>query len=132
MNCPHCKNELPGGYAATFCPACGRDLSEETAPEFATGYVRWWLFFLILLTPALGSFISVAGRVVPLIIAFGPVGSLIAGLVCARMIMAHVSLQGFKRAMVHVVIALLLCGLSLFFAFVGCSAGSSVSPAVIL
>lgn len=65
MNCPHCQKELPGNYAAAWCPFCGRDLEPGQAniqlqPAFESNYVRWPKFFIVLFAPPVCCFLALA------------------------------------------------------------------------
>ena len=132
MNCPHCQKELPANDAAAWCPFCGRDLEPDAAnlasqPAFASSYVNWPKFFVVLFAPPVCCFLALAVGVGGLAVIFGLFGSLISGLVCARMIMEGINLAGFKKAATHFGLIILLCCLSCFLCFVGCMSASTVS-----
>src|SRR6185295_8606051 len=102
MNCPHCHRKLPGNYVATYCPHCGRDLAaEEVTPVFAPAYLRWGRFLVVLVAPAVASFIFIAAGVGDMAVVSGLAGSFVAGLICAKMVMEHVSAEGFLRGVIH-------------------------------
>jgi hypothetical protein len=124
MNCPGCQKELPGFSVATRCPFCGAELP---LPVFQPVWISWPKFFAVLFAPALGSFLAGAIRSGGLILLFGLLGSLVASLICARMLMKGVNLTGFRRALFHSGLALVLCGLTWFLCFLGCTGAASLT-----
>ena len=124
MNCPGCQKELPGYSVATLCPFCGEELS---LPVFQPVWISWIKFFAVLFVPAIGCFLAGAINSIGLAVLFGLLGSLISGLVCARMLMRGVNLTGFKSFLVHFGSALVLCGLAWFLCFLGCTGAASVT-----
>jgi hypothetical protein len=131
MNCPHCQKELPENHGAVYCLFCGRDLvPEETGilpPIFESNRFHWPKFCMVLFTPAVGCFLSLAMDVSGLALIFGLVGSVASGLICARMIMGSLHLAGSKRFLVHFVLAMLLCGLAWLLCFLGCAGGATIT-----
>jgi hypothetical protein len=57
----------------------------------------------------------------------GLFGSLVSGLICARIIMANVKLTGFKKGLAHFGMAILLCCTAYFLCFLGCASGEAIS-----
>lgn len=121
MNCPGCQRELPGFSLATLCPYCGAELPK---PMFQPIWVSWPKFFAVLVAPAVVCFLAGTIDSLGLVILSGLFGSLISGLVCARMLMNGVTLQGYQRALVHFCLGLAMCGLTWFLCFLGCTAQS--------
>ena len=129
MNCPHCQKDLPENYGAAWCPFCGKDLSvpETNLPAFESRWVSWPKFFIILFAPAIGCFLALAIDIGGLAVLLGLFGSLVSGLICARMIMENVNLTGFKRGLAHFGLAILLCGTAWFLCFLGCTSSAAIS-----
>ena len=123
MKCTGCQKALPDFSFATLCPFCGAELPK---PVFQPVWISWPKFFAVLVAPALGTFLAVAINSIGLAILSG-LGSPISGLVCARMLMCGVNLTGFKRALVHFGLALVLCGLTGFLCFLGCAGTASIT-----
>jgi hypothetical protein len=129
MNCPHCQEELPADYPAGWCPFCGKDLfvAGTDLPAFESRWVSWPKFFIILFAPAIGCFLALTIDIGGLAVLLGLFGSLVSGLICARMIMENVNLMGFKRGLAHFGLAMLLCATAWFLCFLGCTSGAAIS-----
>ncbi|HXI70422.1 MAG TPA: hypothetical protein VNN22_08720 [Verrucomicrobiae bacterium] len=129
MNCPHCQKELPENYGAVYCPFCGQNLPAHSAvslpdnPSLPPVSVNWWIFFTILLAPAvlalLGSLLKVGGLSVgsPLI------GGSIAGIVCGILLARRVGRTTGARVGLGFLFVALMGFLSFALAFTGCMAG---------
>ena len=126
MNCIHCKRELPADYRVSYCPFCGRDLVDENASESlptGLGSGIWPKFFIVLFAPAVFCFAAMALGLGDLAAIVGIFGSVAAGIVSARILMAKLEVTGFQRAVMHFFIAIVLCGLSIFVTAIGCGLG---------
>jgi hypothetical protein len=99
------------------------------APLAQPKRVNWPLFFAILLAPAVCCFVAGTSWLAPLFWFFG---SLIAGMICTEMLMKSVEETGvgrvmsveetgLGRALFRFMITVLLCGLSLFLSYLGCT-----------
>ena len=106
MNCPHCQKELPEDYGAVLCPFCGQNLSANLSPPLPANPslppapMNWWIFFAILLAPAvlalLGSLVKVEALSVASPLFGGPIAGIICGIRLARYI--HNQFRTHSRA----------------------------------
>jgi hypothetical protein len=130
VNCPHCHQALPDGSATSACPICGRELPPAVpldAKPVEAAPTNWPVFFAVLLAPPAGCFFSLAMNLGILAAFLGCVGSLVSGVICARIIMEHLTVSGPKRGLVGLLIGVLFCGFSYFLSALGCSTASSVT-----
>lgn len=99
-------------------------------PETAPNPISWLKFFIILFAPAILCFLILLANfdgLLPVMAFVGLIGGLLSGLICAGMIVQGLELTGFRRGLAYGSLAIVLCCLSYFLCFLGCTEGMLVA-----
>jgi hypothetical protein len=129
MNCPHCQKELPENYGAVYCPFCGQNLPAHSAaplpanPPLPPVPVNWWIFFAILLAPAILALIGSLLKVDGLSVGSPLIGGAIAGIVCGILLARRVGRTTPTRIGLGFLFVALMGFLSFALGFTGCMVG---------
>ena len=123
------QSNAPGGYLGNYRPHCGADLPVE--PQFAASgdeskQINWREFFIILFLPPAVTFLALAANLMAIAVIAALAGSVVSGIVCARMVMKRTMVSGVRRVLFHIVAVILLSSLSLIVSGLGCAAGAVV------
>jgi hypothetical protein len=125
MVCPHCQKELPEKYAASWCPFCGKNLPPDLLPAPGTP-VTWWLFWCILLAPAVFAAIGSLTGLDDLAVASPLIGGGIAGIICGVMLLRSLAYSVETKVMLGFVMVPLFAFLSFALGFGGCMLAGGV------
>jgi len=136
MLCPHCKKQLPEKYSASWCPLCGKNLPSDPLPatDLLPGNgpvatrtpVTWWLFWSILLAPAVLAAIGAASNSENLAIISPLAGGAIAGIICGVMLANSLERPPETKILLGFVLVPLFALLSFALGFGGCVLAGSV------
>ena len=129
MNCPHCQKEFPEDYGAVLCPFCGQNLSANLSPPLPANPslppapMNWWIFFAILLAPAVLALLGSLVKVEALSVASPLFGGPIAGIICGIRLARRVGRTTQTRIGLGFLFVVLLGFLSFALGFTGCMVG---------
>ena len=127
--CPYCQKELPEHYSAAECPFCGQNLpAHSTAslsanPSLPPVPVNWWIFFAILLAPAVLALLGSLLKVEALSVASPLFGGPIAGVICGILLARRIGRTTPTRIGLGFLFVVLLAFLSFALGFTGCMVG---------
>jgi len=133
MVCPHCQQELPEKYSASYCFRCSGALqpqdpvyearSRHSLPPFK---LNWWIFFAVLLAaPLLTSLAAFLGKgqvneaVSPVI---GLVGGIGCGIACGILLALRVGKRIETRIALGIAFAVVFAVVCVLLSFFGCAA----------
>lgn len=129
MNCPHCQRELPEHYGGACCPVCGQNLSAQLSQTFSAAPllppvpVNWWIFFAVLLTPAVLALLGSLQKIDGLAVASPLIGGPIAGIICGILLARRIGRTTSGRIGLGFLFVALMGFLSFVLGFTGCMVG---------
>ena len=129
MNCPHCQKELPEGHGALECPFCKQMLSanatvsSSTHPSLPPARVNWWIFFAILLAPALLALVGSLLKLDDMSVGSPLIGGPIAGIICGILLARRFGRTVGVRVGLGFLFVALMGFLSFALGFTGCMVG---------
>ena len=130
MNCPHCQKPLPEKYNATYCLHCGQALELREPPinwqPLTPVKVSWFLFFGVLLAPAILTFLTAFlgkeqsnEQASPLIGFYGGAAS---GIACGILLAVRLGKNVLARIIFAILFSCILGVVSIAVSFAGCMA----------